>query len=145
MISNKVWKFYNTPPPPGCRWVGLYSLKFIFDQFCPKICLKLLTKGIHIGIWMLSGQIMTQTFFWSLDGVNGSLDSPPFVRTRIRIFQHWKMKKWVKKWRFRFFTENSKMAPFWPKMVQNWPFWPKIPKNECFLHFFFRKLRIGIS
>ena len=29
------------------------------------------------------------------------------------------------------------MAPFWPKMVQNWPFWPKMPKNERFLHLSF--------
>ena len=65
----------------------------------------------------------------------------PYVRapfpenSRIRIFWFFVLKnekKSVKKWRFRFFTENSKMTPFWPKMVQNRPFWPKTPKNGGF-------------
>ena len=37
---------------------------------------------------------------------------------------------------FRSFTKNSKIAPFWPKMVQNRPFWPKTPKMGIFNIYF---------
>ena len=48
----------------------------------------------------------------------------------------WKMKKMSKKVTFSLFPENSKMAPFWSKIVKNRPFWPKTPKNGGFLAFF---------
>ena len=40
-------------------------------------------------------------------------------RPRVTACLFWKIKqKWVRRWRFHFFTENSKMAPFWPKMAK---------------------------
>ena len=47
----------------------------------------------------------------------------------------------AKKWQFRFLAENSKLALFWPKMVQNWPFLAKTAQNQCFL-LLFSKWRI---
>ena len=57
-----------------------------------------------------------------------------------QIFLIFLMKPWLYKYKncpFRFFVENSKLALFWPKMVQNWPKYP----NQCFL-LIFSKWRI---
>ena len=56
-----------------------------------------------------------------------SLVSPSARFSRALEFSNvlfWKIKKWVR-WRFHFFTENLKMAPFWPKLAH---FEPKCPK-----------------
>ena len=62
-----------------------------------------------------------------------------------------KIKKWIRRRRFHFFTKNLKMAPFWRKMVQNrhslitqkwfWPFFGifsgflGVPQNYIFWSF----------
>ena len=83
--------------------------------------------------------------FFGLEESRRPMDSRLYVRTdfvrnpHIRFFCFF---SWsggsinAKKWQFRFLAENSKLALFWPKMVQNWPFLAKTAQNQCFLLIF---------
>ena len=65
-----------------------------------------------------------------------------FLRnTRIRFFCFFSWSSGsinAEKWHFRFLAENSKLALFWTKMVQNWPFLAKTAQNQCFLLIFLK-------
>ena len=75
-----------------------------------------------------------------LISVSRRFHAPDFLWNRTLEFSDflfWKIrKKWVRRWRFHFFTKSSKMAPFWPIWAQN--------AQRGFSHFF-RKPHIGIS
>ena len=105
---------------------------------------------IHISIWR---HFRNAKYLWCVFGLEeswflktyGFTSVRPSVRTNFSqksTHQIFLIFSWspglvtVKKWQFRFLAENSKLALFWPKMVQNWPFLAKTAQNQCFLLIF---------
>ena len=94
--------------------------------------------------------------FWSLNGVDGPLDSPPYVRSsvhahfpenpHIRIFWFFVLKneKMNKKVTFLLFHQKFENGPFLAKNGPKLAFLAKNAQKWWFLAFF-RKLRVGIS
>ena len=106
--------------------------------------------------------------FWSLDGVDGPLDSPPFIRPFVRTcpfsrksaqfsdFLYWKMKKMSKKVTFSLFHRKFENGPFLAKNgpksaflapnTQKWGFLAFFSKTaHCNFLIFSRSLVSGVK